>query len=154
MSSLQFCLDCRRRFLKSKLLFFLISFAFSALMLEGEAPWSAVGPEGGDARAFAAVPGQPSHLYLGTTTSWVYESTDGGASWRRLAELDDSGGLIIDNIVVDSADSSLIYVAAFRADHPDGGLWVSHDGGRSWDESKGLHGQSILAFAQAPSDAK
>jgi photosystem II stability/assembly factor-like uncharacterized protein len=29
---------------------------------------------------------------------------------------------------------------------------VSHDGGRNWAEAAGLHGQSIRAFVQAPSD--
>jgi hypothetical protein len=27
--------------------------------------WKAIGPDGGDARTFAAVPGHPDHLYLG-----------------------------------------------------------------------------------------
>jgi photosystem II stability/assembly factor-like uncharacterized protein len=118
------------------------------------AEWSAVGPAGGDARAFAAVPGQPDHLYLGTTTSWVYETTDGGANWRRLAHIDGSDALVLDNIVVDSSNAAAIYVAAYRADRPDGGLWVSHDAGKTWTESQGLHGQAIYAFVQAPSDAK
>ena len=47
-----------------------------------EQAWTVVGPAGGDARAFAAVPGDPSHLYLGSTNSWLYESVNGGASWR------------------------------------------------------------------------
>ena len=36
------------------------------------ATWTPVGPAGGDARAFASVPRQPSHLYLGSTNSWLY----------------------------------------------------------------------------------
>ena len=135
-----------------------IVFAFLLAAASGafaaEPAWSPVGPAGGDARAFAAVPGQPNHLYLGTTTSWVYETTDGGASWRRLARMDGSDALILDNIVVDGSDVSTIYVAGFRADRPDGGLWVSHDAGKSWKESMGLHGQAIYAFVQAPSEAK
>jgi photosystem II stability/assembly factor-like uncharacterized protein len=120
--------------------------------LTAQALWSAIGPDGGDARAFAAVPGQPHHLYLGTTNSWLYESLDGGASWRRLSKLDPSDDLILDHIVVDAANPSTVYVTGWKLDQPGGGLWVSRDGGRSWSEVAALRGQSIRAFAQAPSN--
>src|SRR6202035_5041609 len=116
--------------------------------------WTPVGPDGGDARAVAAVPGQPTHLYLGTTTSLIYESTDEGASWHRLAKLDSSSDLVIDHILVDAGNPALIYAAAWKLDRPDGGLWISHDAGKSWQEAQGLHGQSIRAFAAAPSNPR
>src|SRR3974390_245577 len=56
--------------------------------------WSTVGPAGGDARALTAAPGDPNHLYLGTTNSWLYESTDGGATWSRLARMAHTDGLV------------------------------------------------------------
>lgn len=114
--------------------------------------WSPIGPDGGDARALTAIPGQPGTLYLGTTNSIIYESADEGASWHRLAKLDSSDDLVIDHILVDPVNHSLMYAAAWRFDHPDGGLWVSQDAGKNWREIQGLHGQSIRAFAQAPSD--
>ena len=114
-------------------------------------PWNAVGPDGGDARSIAAVPGDPSHLYLGTTNSWIYESTDSAASWHRLAKLESDDNLVVDHLVIDQANSSVLYAAAWTLSHPGGGLWVSRDGGRSWSESPGLHGQSIRAFVQAAS---
>jgi len=116
-----------------------------------QATWNAVGPAGGDARAIASVPGEPGHLYLGATNSWIYESVDRGASWHRLSKLDSSDGLIVDHIAVDPVDPATLYVAAWKADHPGGGLWLSHDGGRSWAEVEALRGQSIRAFAPAPS---
>jgi len=114
--------------------------------------WIATGPPGGDARVISSVPGQPSHLYLGTTASWIYESLDGGTSWKRLSKLDGDDDLVLDHIVVDAADSNTIYVAGWR--RSDGGLWVSHDRGQTWNESADLHGQSIRSFLQAPSDPK
>jgi photosystem II stability/assembly factor-like uncharacterized protein len=116
--------------------------------------WNAIGPAGGDARAFAGEPGNPHHLYLGGTNSWLYESADGGVSWHRLSKLDASDDLILDHIIVDPIISSTVYVAAWKLDHPGGGLWVSRDGGKSWSEVAGLRGQSIRALAQAPSAPK
>jgi photosystem II stability/assembly factor-like uncharacterized protein len=122
--------------------------------LAAQTPWSAIGPMGGDARAFATVPGEPHHLYLGSTNSWLYESVDGGASWHRLSKLDPSDDLVVDHIVVDAAHPGTIFAAAWKLDQPGGGLWVSRDGGRSWSAVEGLRGQSIRAFAQAPSEPK
>lgn len=126
--------------------------AFSSAHLRAESAWNAVGPAGGAARAFAAVPSHSEHLYLGTTTGWIYESVDGGASWHHLARLGSSGDLIIDHIVVDAAAPRTIYAAGWWPDRDGGGLWISHDAGRSWSEAPGLHGQSIRAFLQAPSN--
>jgi len=129
----------------------------TALIANAAQPiWNSVGPAGGDARAFAAVPGHPQHIYLGTLDSWIYESLDRGASWRRLAKLDPADDLVLDSIVVDAANPVTLYVAAWKIDQPDtgGGLWISRDSGKTWKESPGLHGQSIRSFTQAPSDPK
>jgi photosystem II stability/assembly factor-like uncharacterized protein len=117
------------------------------------------GPPGGDARTIVAAPGQSGRLYLGSTNSWIYESSDNGASWRRLARMDNTDGLIndgliLDSIVVDSADPKRIYVGAWKADSNEGGLWVSRDEGKSWSELEGMRGQSIRALAQAPSNPR
>ncbi|MGC9223114.1 MAG: WD40/YVTN/BNR-like repeat-containing protein [Terracidiphilus sp.] len=116
-----------------------------------QARWTVLGPDGGDARAFASVPGEPQHLYLGTTNSWLYESFDEGATWHRLAKLDRSDGFVIDNILVDSAHPKTLYVGAWK-DPSDGGVWTSYDAGRTWTETPYLKGQPVFALAQAPSD--
>ncbi len=129
----------------------LLSLALLFPPLHAQSIWPSVGPDGGDARSMAAVAG---HLYVGTTNSWIYESSDEGASWHRLAKLDGLDNLVVDHIVVDPVDKSLMYAAAWKFDHPDGGLWISHDRGKTWKANPGLSGQSIRAFAQAPSDPK
>ena len=146
------CLDSLRTKRVFLLACLLTPLFLAATVVSAQGVWTTVGPAGGDARSFATVPGQPNHLYLGTTNSWIYESTDGGSSWHRLSKLNSFGDLIVDHIVVDAGNPALVYVAGWTADRPNGGLWESHDGGRQWTEIEGLHGQSIRAFAQAPSN--
>ncbi len=126
--------------------------ATGALSLKAQPAWKIVGPDGGDARSFAAVPGHPDHLYLGTTDNWIYESLNGGLSWHRWARLGGADGLILDHILVDPAHPATIYAAGWWAGPHDGGLWITHDGGRNWTEPAGLRGREIHALAQAPSD--
>jgi photosystem II stability/assembly factor-like uncharacterized protein len=127
--------------------------ALAAAGAQAAQPWSVVGPPGGDARAFASVPGEPGHLYLGTTNSWLYESTDGGTSWRRLARLNSEDGFVLDSIVVDAAHPATLYVGAWK-NSDNGGLWISRDSGHTWSESAAFKGQPVHALAQAPSDAQ
>ena len=132
------------------------AFLFVAALLQShlsaEAKWSAVGPDGGDARSFASVPRQPSHIYLGTTHGWIYESFDKGATWHRLALLEPTEDLVVDNIVVDTANPERIWASGWKPDKPDGGLWVTLDGGVQWQPVPALKNQSIFSLAQAPSN--
>src|ERR1700760_1688626 len=83
-----------------------------AALSQQTSTWVPVGPDGGDARSFAADPSNAKHLYLGTTNSWIYESQDGGQSWQRLAKLAKTDDLTLDNIVVDSSDPKTLLVGA------------------------------------------
>src|ERR1700733_3824563 len=118
------------------------------------ASWIPVGPDGGDGRSLAPDPTNAKHIYLGTTNSWIYQSEDGGASWQRLAKLAKTDDLLVDNILVDESDPKTLLVGTWVVDHPDGGLFISHDAGKSWTAVDGMKGQSIRALSQAPSDAK
>jgi len=140
-----------RRFQAQVWILFLLLCLFTGKCAPAQSSWTMVGPDGGDARAFAAFPGQPSHLLLGTTNGWLYESLDEGASWHRLAKLDGADGFVLDSIVVDASDPSTVFVGAWK-NSDDGGLWISHDAGRTWNEPADLKGQSIHALVQAPSD--
>jgi photosystem II stability/assembly factor-like uncharacterized protein len=116
--------------------------------------WISVGPEGGDARSFAYDPSDPSHIYMGTTMSWIYQSTDGGVSWKRLARLGKVDDLVVDNIVIDSADRNTIYAGVWRLDRTDGAIYISHDGGSTWTSTPDMEGKSVRALSQAASDPK
>jgi photosystem II stability/assembly factor-like uncharacterized protein len=117
--------------------------------------WRAIGPWGGDARAFAGVPGEPQHLFLGGTDNWVFQSTDGGATWTRMGRIglaDDPGDLIVDSMLVDASDKHTLFAGVWRSYQTDGGLYVSRDSGKSWTPIPALKGQSVRSLAQAPSD--
>ena len=116
--------------------------------------WFPVGPDGGDARAFASDPKDHKHLFLGTLTGWIYESHDGGATWAHLSRVGRRDDLVIDNITVDPADARHILAGAWVTDRPDGGLFVSHNAGATWTAVKDMQGQSIRSLAIAPSDPK
>ena len=117
--------------------------------------WFPFGPDGGSARAFAADPLDHAHLYLGAANGWVYESPDGGKSWKRLARMDNRDDLVIKKILVDAADPKHLLTAAYAlGDHPDGGLFISNDGGATWASQPEMRGQSVRALTAAPSDAK
>ena len=135
-------------------------FAFAAIAAlcvvagrgSAQSPWIAAGPDGGDARSFVAVPGHPDHIFMGTTSSWVYESENRGATWHRLAKLDDSDDLVLDHILVSPRNPAHMLIAGWYIGHKGGGLWASKDSGHTWKELEGLQGQSIRALAAAPTN--
>jgi photosystem II stability/assembly factor-like uncharacterized protein len=114
--------------------------------------WFPLGPYGGDARCFAADPGNSRHLYLGTATGWIYESRDGGVNWSRLSQIRDRNDLIIDHILTDSRNPKRLVVGAWIVDHPDGGMFVSEDGGKTWADVSSMHGQSVRSLTRSDSN--
>src|ERR1700743_1235116 len=131
----------------------LLAAAFLAVQARA-ATWFALGPYGGDARSFAADPHNSQHLYLGTATGWVYESVDGGATWKRLSRVGKRDDIVVAHILLDSLDPKHVIVGAYALDHPDGGLFESRDGGLSWYAQAQIHGQSVRALAASVSDPK
>lgn len=114
--------------------------------------WFPLGPYGGDARCFAADPANSKHLYLGTASGWIYESRDGGLNWGRLSQIRDRNDLIIDHILTDARNPKRLVVGAWIVDHPDGGIFLSEDGGKTWSDVPSMHGQSVRSVTRSDSD--
>ncbi|NYF51828.1 WD40/YVTN/BNR-like repeat-containing protein [Tunturiibacter gelidoferens] len=141
------------RFLRFPITLVVFLIVISCLQLHA-ASWLPYGPDGGDARAFAIDPHDHSHLYLGTATGWMYESRNGGGDWKRLSWIGKRDDLVLDSIVVSGADSKQIVVGAWVLGSPDGGIFLSKDGGATWETVGDMQGQSIRALTPSPSDPK
>ena len=131
------------------------AFALTTQWLSGAvnaATWFPQGPFGGDARAFAADPRNSRHLFLGTETGWIYDSADGGATWRRLSQIDRRSDLVIDHILSDAKDPLRLIVGAGPVDRPDGGIFISEAGGKTWTTQAEMRGQSVRSLTQSASD--
>lgn len=121
--------------------------------------WIVLGPEGGDARSFGYAPKNPDRILLGTTTSTIFVSDDGGTNWSRLSRIGDGDhdgehDYVIDHIVVDPGNPDSVFVAAWSVeDRTSGDIFYSRDGGRSWKVSSGMHGKPVRALALGPSNS-
>jgi hypothetical protein len=91
----------------------------------------------------------PNHLYAGVEDAALFESKDGGQTWKELAALrghpsgaqwaPGAGGMCLHSILIDPQNPQRIYVAISAA-----GSFRTDDGGRSWKPiNRGLRSQYI-----------
>lgn len=114
--------------------------------------WRSMGPPGGDVRALAADPREPSKLYLGTTDGHVFGSRNAGESWELLGRAGTRLDGVITSILVDPRNSRRLFASLWALDpEGGGGIYRSDDGGRNW-YLFGLGGQAVRAMAQADLD--
>ena len=112
--------------------------------------WQVLGPNGGDVRSIAIDPRNKDKVFISTMDGQVHVSTDAGATWRLLASFG-RAMLIVDQLLVDSRDSNVLYASGHRGKQP-GGFFKSTDGGVNWTESKELREQAIHAMSQSETD--
>ncbi|MGD9588051.1 MAG: WD40/YVTN/BNR-like repeat-containing protein [Pyrinomonadaceae bacterium] len=116
----------------------------------GLSRWSVLGPSGGDVRAVEIDPRDKNKIYISTMDGQIHVSEDAGRSWRMLVKFD-VPQLVLDQLLVDSRDSNVIYASGHRGKLP-GGFFKTTDGGRTWKEAKDLREQAIHAMTQAAFD--
>jgi hypothetical protein len=91
----------------------------------------------------------PNHVYAGVEDAALFESKDGGQSWRELAGLrghptgaqwaPGAGGMCLHSILLDPQNPQRIFIAISAA-----GSFRTDDGGKSWKPiNRGLHSQYI-----------
>ncbi|HLH04717.1 MAG TPA: hypothetical protein VKX25_18265 [Bryobacteraceae bacterium] len=111
--------------------------------------WAIAGPFGGTARSLAVDPHHAGVLLAGGMDSLLFRSRDAGDNWelldfpkRNLSE--------ISSLLIDPNDPSH-YLAGMMA-AGGGGLFESHDDGRTWTPVKKISEFGVRALAYAPSD--
>ncbi len=112
--------------------------------------WEVVGPSGGDVRVVTVDPRDKDKLYISTLDGQIHTSADGGKTWRLLVNFN-RPQLILDQLFVDSRDSTIIYASGHRHKEP-GGFFKTTDGGATWKESKDLRKESIHSMVQSVKD--
>ncbi len=109
--------------------------------------WETVGPSGGDVRVITIDPKDKNRLYVSTLDGQIHTSSDGGLTWRLLVNFN-SPLLVLDQLMVDSQDSQILYTSGHRHKQA-GGFYKSTDGGETWKQSKDLENASIHSMTQS-----
>lgn len=113
--------------------------------------WDIVGPSGGDVRAVAVDPKDKNRLYISTLDGQIHTSSDGGSTWKLLANLN-SPQLVLDQLMIDQNNSKIIYTSGWRG-NSGGGFYKSADGGITWKEAKEFRKEPVHAMTQSSLDS-
>jgi photosystem II stability/assembly factor-like uncharacterized protein len=86
-------------------------------------------------------------LYSDGGERGLYETSDGGKSWKKILDIKEGGRQIgVTDVVIDPSDADIIYAAAydkarkpwtFNAGGPGSGIYKSTDGGKTWKKLEG-----------------
>ena len=105
---------------------------------EGREAWHTPWGAPADVRSMSAAPEGP--IYVNVHVGGVLRSTDGGATWRPLLDIDHD----VHEVRAPAGHPGLVLVAAYD------GFGVSRDGGDTWAwENEGLHAHYCRAVALA-----
>jgi photosystem II stability/assembly factor-like uncharacterized protein len=131
-------------------LFLLLGLLAGSLRAGQLPPWQPLGPYGGDVRTVAGRIHDPSRLFLGTSNGQVYSSSDGGRTWTWWSEIGDRPNYVVDHLIVDAGDASVLYAAVWSTEaNGGGGVFKSSDGGRTWLSLRRMSGESVRSLAQS-----
>jgi hypothetical protein len=87
------------------------------------------------------------HLYSDNPDRGLYETRNGGKTWKKILEVTERGKQIgVTDVAIDPANSEIMYAATydkarkpwtFNAGGPGSGIYKSRDGGRNWSKLTG-----------------
>ena len=141
-------------FVKLWILLTVLSLSFLSVIANDGAKrfkdWKTIGPSGGDVRVIIIDPKDHTRLFISTLDGQIYKSEDGGENWQLVKNFE-RPQLILDQLMIDSRDSNIIYTSGHKHKLP-GGFFKSVDGGKTWKEAKELKNESIHSMTQSPKD--
>src|SRR5262249_10541518 len=101
--------------------------------------WTPLGPGnvGGRTRALVIDPRPPGTTYAGGRAGGVWKTTDGGASWRPVADL--LANIAVNSLALDPKNPRVLYAGTgegfFNSDAVRGaGIFKTTDGGATWTQ--------------------
>lgn len=115
-----------------------------------------VGPfRGGRSAAVTGVPGKPNLYYFGSTGGGIWETKNGGRSWKNIS--DGFFGGSIGAIEVAESDPNVIYVGGgektVRGNVSSGyGIWKSENAGKTWTQAGLQDSRHVPRIAIHPTD--
>lgn len=131
----------------------LVAVLLLSALAAAQQPWVPIGPDGGDVRTLTQDPHAPNRILLTTSAGMIFESQNGGASWTRLARVDDRDDYVIDALIFHPTRPGVVYAAAWSVeDNRSGDVLKSIDGGVTWKRSREMHGESVRALAMSASN--
>ncbi len=119
--------------------------------------WRLVGPfRGGRVAAVAGVAGSRDTYYFGATGGGVWQTTDGGKTWKNVS--DGTFGGSIGAVAVAASNSNVVYVGGgektWRGNVSSGdGVWKSLDAGKTWEFAGLSDSRHISRIRVHPKDA-
>jgi photosystem II stability/assembly factor-like uncharacterized protein len=121
--------------------------------------WSFLGPDniGGRITDIQASPARPERIYVASAAGGVFRSDDRGQTFRPI--FDEQGTLSIGSIAVDPRDPDVVWVGTGEANssgdsYPGTGIYLSRDGGTTWQRTGLERGEHIGRVVVDPRDSR